>query len=389
MNIKLKPITVGDIIKNYKDGAEEGVVGYNGKLNIRPAYQREFVYKDEQRNEVIRTVMRGYPSTAFPLNVMYWAKTDEDNYELIDGQQRTISLCQYANNEFSIIIDGIPKNFDNLSPEKKDYFLNYELQVYVCSGTPEQRLEWFSIINIAGEPLTPQELLNANYTGPWLSSAKRYFMKGNSAAYGLANKYTEIEATQSRGKGLETAIRWISKDNIKQYMADHQNDKNADALWLHFKKVIEWVQNTFTDYYREMKGLNWGQLYDKYHKQTNDPKKVSEQVQKLHGDLYVKNIKGIFEYILGGSSDTKLLDVRMFEDPIKRSVYASQTKTAKAKGKSNCPDCAMGHDANKSKIWDLNEMEADHVSAWSKSGSTDAKNCEMLCIRHNRAKGNR
>jgi 5-methylcytosine-specific restriction endonuclease McrA len=389
MKIKLKPITVREIIKNYKDSAEEGVVGFDGKLNIRPAYQREFVYKDEQRNEVIRTVMRGYPSTAFPLNVMYWAKTDENHFELIDGQQRTISLCQYANNEFSIIIDGMPKNFDNLSPEKKDYFLNYELQVYVCSGTPEQRLEWFSIINIAGEPLTPQELLNANYTGLWLSSAKRYFMKSNSAAYGLANKYIDIEANQSRGKGLETAIRWISKDNIKQYMADHQNDENADALWSHFRKVIEWVQNIFTDYYREMKGINWGQLYDTYNKQKFDPQEISKKIQELHGDLYVKNSKGIFEYVLGGSNNTKLLDIRMFDDPIKRSVYALQTKSSKAKGKSNCPDCAMGHDANKNQIWDLNEMEADHVSAWSKGGATNAKNCEMLCIRHNRAKGNR
>ncbi|MCX6756547.1 MAG: DUF262 domain-containing protein [Candidatus Nomurabacteria bacterium] len=388
MKIKQKPILVKDIFKNYKDSAEEGVVGYGGKLNIRPAYQREFVYGDEQRNEVIRTVMRGYPSTAFPLNVMYWAKIDEDHFELIDGQQRTISLCQYVNNEFSIIIDGIPKNFGNLSSERKDYFLNYELQVYVCSGTPEQRLEWFSIINIAGEPLTPQELLNANYTGPWLSSAKRYFMKSNSAAYGLANKYIEIEANQSRGKGLETSIKWISKDNIKQYMADHQNDENADALWLHFKKVMGWVQNIFTDYYREMKGINWGQLYDTYHKQTYDIKKISKQVQKLHGDLYVKNSKGIFEYVLGGSSDTKLLNVRVFDDPIKRSVYVSQTKTAKAGSKSNCPDCALGHDTNKSKIWDLNEMEADHVSAWSKGGKTNTENCEMLCIRHNRAKGN-
>ncbi len=389
MKINLKPILVKEVIKNYKDSAEEGVVGYGGKLNIRPAYQREVVYKDEQRNEVIRTVMRGYPNTAFPLNVMYWAKADEDHFELIDGQQRTISLCQYANNEFSIIIDGIPKNFDNLSPEKKDYFLNYELQVYICSGTPEQRLEWFSIINIAGEPLTPQELLNANYTGPWLSSAKRYFMKSNSAAYGLANKYVDIEANQSRGKGLETAIRWISNDNVKQFMADHQNDEDADALWLHFRKVIDWVQNTFTDYYREMKGLNWGQLYDKYHGQTYVPNEVSEQIQALYGDPYVKNSKGIFEYVLGGSTEKQLLDVRVFDDATKRAVYVKQTKSAKVKKKSNCPDCAVGHDANKSKIWSPNEMEADHVSAWSKGGATSAKNCEMLCIRHNRAKGNR
>lgn len=389
MKIKQKPILVRDIFEKYKDSAEEGVVGYGGKLNIRPAYQREFVYKDEQRNEVIRTVMRGYPSTTFPLNVMYWAKIDEDHFELIDGQQRTISLCQYVNNEFSIIIDGIPKNFDNLSQERKDYFLNYELQVYICSGTPEQRLEWFSIINIAGEPLTPQELLNANYTGPWLSSAKRYFMKSNSAAYGLGNKYIDIEANQSRGKGLETAIKWISNDNVKQYMADHQNDEDAKALWLHFRRVIDWAQNTFTGYYREMKGLNWGQLYDKYHQQTYDPKEVSEQIQELHGDPYVKNSKGIFEYILGGSDDKKLLDVRVFDDPIKRSVYASQTKIAKAKGKSNCPNCSIGHHANKSKIWSLEEMEADHVSAWIKGGVTDVKNCEMLCMTHNRAKGNR
>jgi len=231
--------------------------------------------------------------------------------------------------------------------------------------------------------------LNANFTGSWLSSAKLYFMKSNSAAYGLANKYTEIEANQSRGKGLETAIKWISNDDVKQYMADHQNDKDADPLWQHFKLVIEWVQNTFTVYYREMKGLNWGQLYDKYHEQTYDPIKVSKQVEALYNDEYVNKSKGIFEYILGGSFDTKLLEVRIFDSGIKKSVYITQTKAAKAQGKSNCPDCALGHDANKSKIWDIAEMEADHVSAWSKGGKTIAKNCEMLCVRHNRAKGNK
>lgn len=389
MKIKLRPITVSDIVKSYKDSAEEGVVGYGGRLNIRPAYQREFVYKDEQRNEVIRTVMRGYPNTEFPLNVMYWARTDDYHFELIDGQQRTISLCQYANNEFSIFIDDIPQNFDNLSQDKKDYFLGYKLQVYVCTGTPDARLEWFRIINIAGEPLTPQELLNANFTGPWLSSAKRYFMKSNSAAYGLANKYTDIEANQSRGKGLETAIKWISNDNVKQYMADHQNDENANTLWQHFRTVIEWVQNTFTFYYREMKGLNWGQLYDKYHGQTYDPIKVSEQVKALYGDPYVNNNKGIFEYILGDSADTKLLEVRIFDDGTKKSVYIAQTEAAKIKSESNCPHCALGHEANKSRIWELDEMDADHVAAWSKGGKSDIKNCQMLCKTHNRAKGNR
>lgn len=389
MDIVLRPITVREIIEGYKDNAEEGVTGYAGKLNIRPAYQREFVYKDQQRNEVIRTVMRGYPSTEFPLNVMYWAKIDDDHYELIDGQQRTISLCQYANNEFSILIDGIPQNFDNLSKEKKDYFLNYKLQVYVCTGTPDDRLEWFSIINIAGEPLTPQELLNANYTGPWLSSAKRYFMKSNSAGYGLANKYVEIEANQSRGKGLETAIKWVSNDDVKQYMADHQNDENADELWLHFKKVIEWVQNTFKDYYREMKGLNWGQLYNKYHEQSYNPDKVSRETEKLYNDPFIKNVKGIFEFVLGGSRDTKLLEVRVFDDVTKKTKYLSQTKEAKSKSESNCPHCALGNDINKNKIWELSEMDADHVAAWSKGGATSIENCQMLCVTHNRAKGNR
>ncbi len=389
MKIELKPVTVREIIENYNDNSEEGVIGFGGKLNIRPAYQREFVYKDQQRNEVIKTVMRGYPSTEFPLNVMYWAKTDGDYYELIDGQQRTISLCQYANNEFSILIDDIPQNFDNLSQEKKDYFLNYKLQVYVCTGTPDDRLEWFSVINIAGEPLTPQELLNANFTGSWLSSAKRYFMKSNSAAYGLANKYVEIEANQSRGKGLETAIKWISNDNVKQYMADHQNNENADELWQHFKEVIEWVQNIFIVYYREMKGLSWGQLYDKYHKQSYDPKKISEQTEILYNDQFIRNPKGIFEYILGGSVETKLLDVRIFDDITKKSVYLEQTKLAKSKGESNCPYCILGHDTNRNKIWLLEEMDADHVSAWSNGGATSIENCQMLCKTHNRAKGNR
>lgn len=389
MNIDLKLIKVRDIIENFTDNAEEGVVGYGGRLNIRPAYQREFVYKPEQRNEVIKTIMRGYPHTHFPLNVMYWAQNAEDQFELIDGQQRTISICQYANMDFSINIDGMPRNFDNLSPEKKIYFLEYPLQVYICSGTPEEKLEWFTIINIAGEPLTDQELLNANYTGKWLSSAKRYFMKSNCAAYGLANKYIDIEANQSRGKGLETAIKWISKDNVKQYMADHQNNENAEKLWEHFRNIIEWVQSVFPKYYREMKGLNWGQLYDKYHTNDYDPIEVAKLAQSLYDDEYIMNPKGIFEYILGGQKETKLLEVRIFEDSTKRSVYAKQTEKANSNGKSNCPLCAIGNNTNKTKIWSLTEMDADHVTAWSKGGATDKNNCEMLCSTHNRAKGNR
>lgn len=389
MNIDLKLIKVRDIIANFKDSAEEGVVGYGGKLNIRPAYQREFVYRPEQRNEVIKTVMRGYPHTNFPLNVMYWAKTGEDQYELIDGQQRTLSICQYYNMVFSILIGEMPKNFDNLSEEKKKYFLDYELQVYICSGTPEEKLEWFSIINIAGEPLTNQELLNANYTGTWLSSAKRYFMKSNCAAYGLSSKYVDIEANQSRGKGLETAIKWISKDNVNQYMADHQNDENADELWTNFKNTIEWVQSKFTKYYKEMKGINWGQLYDEYHTQNYDPIEIAKLTQRLYDDECIRNPKGIFEYILGGQKKTNLLQVRIFENSTKRFVYAQQTEKANSSGKSNCPICSVSNNVNKTKIWSLDEMDADHVTAWSKGGATDKSNCEMLCSTHNKAKGNK
>jgi hypothetical protein len=389
MIIELKQITIRDVVNGYVDNAEAGVVGYGGKLNIRPAYQREFVYKDDQRNEVIRTIMRGYPSAEFPLNVMYWAKTDEDHFELIDGQQRTVSLCQYATNAFSIMIDEIPQNFDNLSSEKKEFFLNYKLQVYVCEGTSDEKLEWFTIINVAGEPLKEQELLNANFTGPWLSSAKQYFMKSNSPAYLLANKYVEIEANQSRGKGLETAIKWISNGNVKQYMADHQNDDNAEELWLHFKAVIEWLESIFTDYHRDMKGLNWGRLYDQYHERSYDPVEVSAEIQKLYGDLYVKNRSGVFEYILGGSTETRLLEIRVFDEATKNSVYAVQTAAAKVKGVSNCPHCAAGDNVNKNKIWELEEMDADHVQAWSKSGATSIENCQILCITHNRVKGNR
>lgn len=389
MNINLRPITIRQICEGYVDSSEEGVVGFGGKLDIRPAYQREFVYKDEQRNEVIRTIMRGYPDSEFPLNVMYWAQNDDGNFELIDGQQRTLSICQYVNNEFSIEIDGIPQNFHNLSDDKKAYFLEYKLQVYICSGSPDEKLEWFSIINIAGEPLTSQELLNANFTGPWLSSAKRYFMKSNSPAYGLASQYVEIEANQSRGKGLETAIKWISDDNIKQYMADHQNDDNADALWYHFRSVIEWVESIFTDYHREMKGINWGYLYKKYRDQTYDSAEISEITQRLFDDPYIKNPKGIYEYVLGDCEHKRLLDIRIFDESVKRGTYAKQTAVAQVKGISNCSYCAIGHDANRTKIWALTDMDADHVSAWSKGGATSPENCEMLCIPHNRAKGNR
>lgn len=389
MKIGLEHIAVKEIIKDYVDNAEAGVVGFGGKLNIRPAYQREFVYKEEQRNEVIRTLLRGYPTAEFPLNVMYWAKVSDNQFELLDGQQRTISICQFCTNGFSINVDGIPQNFSNLSEEKRNYLLDYKLQVYVCEGTSDEKLEWFTIINIAGEPLTAQELLNANFTGPWLSSAKLFFMKSNSPAYSIANKYIDIEANQSRGKGLETAIKWISRGEVKQYMADHQFDNDAQELWQHFRTVIEWIESIFTTYYREMKGLDWGKLYDQFKESAYDADKIDREVKQLYADPYVQNSKGIFEYILGGSKEKKLLDVRVFENAVKRAVYIKQTELAQESEESNCPLCALGHDANKKMIWKFEEMDADHVTAWSKDGPTSIENCQMLCVTHNRAKGNR
>jgi len=366
MKIELRPITVREVVDGYQDNAEAGVVGFGGKLDIRPPYQREFVYDDKKRNLVIQTIMRGYPSAEFPLNVMYWAKTDDDHYELIDGQQRTISFCQYHNNEFSIDIDGMPQNFSNLSQEKKDYFLNYKLQVYVCEGTHDDKIEWFNIINVAGEPLTQQEILNANFTGAWLSSAKLYFMKSNSPAYLLANKYVDIEANQSRGKGLETAISWVSGGNVKQYMSDHQQDANADELWTHFKTVIEWVQATFTTYRAKMKGIDWGRLYNEYHGNQYEPAVVEAEVAKLYANDEVDNHKGVYEFVLKPEktyADEKLLSKRTFSETDRETKYEQQNH--------KCAICGQEVE--------LENMHADHITPWSDGGKTTLDNLQMLC----------
>jgi hypothetical protein len=274
-----------------------------------------------------------------------------------------------------------------MAKDKKDKILETKLLIYECEGTESQIKEWFKTINIAGVPLKPQELLNAIYSGPFVTLAKEEFSNSQNANIQKWNAY--ISGTVNRQDFLERALDWVSKGNIDDYMSRHRKDKSIKELKTYFNSVIDWVSSVFIDVEKEMRGLEWGRLYEKYHKNSYDPLKVSKAIQKLYGDPYVKNRKGVFEYILDDSVDTKLLDVRVFDEATKRSVYASQTKTAKTKGKSNCSHCAMGHDANKSKIWSFSEMDADHVSAWSKGGSTDAKNCEMLCKTHNRAKGNR
>ena len=305
----------------------------------------------------------------------------------MDGQQRITSLGRFITDKFAIKDENGMQYFGGLAKDKKDKILETKLLIYECEGTESQIKEWFKTINIAGVPLKPQELLNAIYSGPFVTLAKEEF--SNSQNSNTQKWGTYVSGVVNRQDFLERALDWVSKGNIDDYMSRHRKDTNIKELKTYFNSVIDWVSNVFIDTESEMRGLEWGRLYEEYYKKSYDPKKVSAEVHKLYADPYIKNRKGVFEFILGGSVDTKLLDVRIFDEATKRSVYASQTKTAKTKDKSNCPDCAMGHDANKSKIWGFNEMEADHVSAWSKGGETTAKNCEMLCIRHNRAKGNR
>lgn len=357
MEIKLHKITVRDLTNGYADNAEQGVKAYGGKLDVRPPYQREFVYGDKQRAAVIDTLTQG-----FPLNVMYWATRDDGTFEIIDGQQRTISICQYVNGDFAYLF----KYFHNLQEDEKEKILNYELQVYICSGTDSEKLKWFETINIAGEKLTEQELRNAVYAGSWVSDAKRYFSKSNCAAYGLASKY--VNGSPIRQDYLETAIRWISKGNIEVYMGNHQHDPNAVALWNHFSSVINWVKALFPKYRKEMKGVDWGTLYEKFKEQSLDATALEEKVTKLMMDSDVQKKSGIYAYVLDG--DEHHLGIRAFDDNTKREVYERQQGICKICGKH----------------FDIEQMEADHITPWKEGGRTIAENCQMLCRECNRRK---
>ncbi|MGC0273149.1 HNH endonuclease family protein [Pseudactinotalea sp. Z1739] len=387
MRIELKRISVRDLVADYEDNDELGVRAYGGKLDVRPPYQREFVYKDKQRDAVIETVRRD-----FPLNVMYWSVIDkpEDDgveYEIIDGQQRTISICQYVEGDFSILIDGHQLAFHNLQEDQQQQILDYELMVYLCEGTDSEKLDWFKTINIAGEELTDQELRNAVYHGPWVSAAKRYFSKNGCPAYAIASDY--MTGSPIRQDYLQTAIEWINDGKVDEYMRDHQHDTNANELWLYFKGVIDWVEAIFPKKRAQMRSVKWGPLYNKYKDAVLDPIKLEDRVATLMGDIDVKNKRGIYEYLLGGEEATKLLDVRVFDERTKLAAYVQQTTQGEADGTSNCPMCASGNNTNATRIYELSEMDADHVTAWSKGGASDLANCEMLCVPHNRSKGNR
>jgi len=363
MNITPTKIKVSELFNAYKDDGEGGVRGYGGKLNIRPAFQREFIYGEKERNAVINTVRKGYP-----LNTMYWAAVGE-GYELMDGQQRTVSICQYVHGNFSIEIDGNPMGFGNLSDKKKAQILDYELTVYVCDGTDDEKLEWFQVINIAGKPLYPQELRNAIYTGLWLADAKRWFSKRGGPAVSIGDKYVKSEV--ERQGYLETALDWISgggSDAIKQYMAEHQHDQNANELWTHFQNVINWTSLTFTNYRREMRGVEWGALYNKFKDAKLDTTKLETKIAQLMQDEDVTKKSGIYDYVLTGNE--RSLSIRAFTDNMKREAFERQ--------KGICPAC--------NKPFSIDGMEADHIKPWHKGGKTIAENCQMLCKMDNRTK---
>ena len=362
MKIELKEITVREVADGYVDSAEEGVVGYGGQLDIRPKYQREFVYDEKKRNAVIDTIRKD-----FPLNVMYWVVTEQGTYEVMDGQQRTISFCQYVAGDFSVPVDGHPMAFHNLPKTLQDQVLDYKLMVYFCSGTDQEKLDWFRIINIAGERLTEQELRNAVYTGPWLTHAKTIFSKTNCAAYLLASKY--VNGSPIRQDFLETALEWLSGGKVEQYMSAHQHDPNANELWAYFQAVIGWVKLTFTTYRSELKGLDWGSLYNQFKDGLYDTAKLEDEIKALLIDDDVTRKKGAYQYVL--TRDEKYLAIRQFTPAMRRAAYERQGGI--------CPVCK--------KHYEIEGMEADHITPWSKGGRTSAENCQMLCLEDNRRKG--
>lgn len=381
-------ITVKDICEGfvYNELEGKGLFGLSGTLTIQPEYQRNYIYASEggkREIAVIESILKGYP-----IGLIYFNKVSDAKFEVLDGQQRITSFGRFVTNKFVIKDEnGNEQLFGGFAVDKKNKILDTKLLIYECEGTESEIKEWFKTINIAGVPLNNQELLNAVYSGQFVTLAKEEFSNSQNANIQKWSAY--IKGSANRQEFLERAFDWVSKGNIGEYMSRHRHDSNINELKTYFNSVIDWVSTVFTDVETEMKGLEWGRLYEEYHKKSFNPQKVSEQVKQLYADPYIKNRKGVFEYILGGLTDTKLLEVRVFDEATKKSVYTKQTSEAEKKSISNCPLCAIGHDSNKTKIWKIAEMDADHVTAWSKGGATDIKNCEMLCKTHNRAKGNK
>jgi len=380
-------LTVADVCEGfvYNQLEGKGLFGLGGKLTIQPEYQRNYIYAEGGGNReqaVIHSLLMGYP-----LGLIYFNKVADDRFEVLDGQQRITSIGRFVTNKFAITDNGNPKNFNSLAVDQQARIREAKLLIYECEGEESEIKQWFETINIAGVPLTKQELLNAIYSGPFVTKAKEEFSNSQNANIQKWTAY--VKGSANRQEFLERALDWVSKGNIGAYMSAHRNDTNVNELKTYFNTVLDWASTVFADVLPDMRGLEWGRLYEEYHHTSYDPKKVSDAVRELYADPEVLNRKGIFEFVLGGSMDTKLLNVRVFDDKVKKVTYTKQTHEAEAKGISNCPLCAIGHDSNKSRIYKLTEMDADHVAAWSKGGDSSGKNCQMLCTTHNRAKGNR
>lgn len=382
----LTDLTVDDICRGfvYNELEGKGLFGWDGKLVIQPEYQRNYIYADGRKDvAVVDSLLKGYP-----LGLIYFVKIGEDRYEVLDGQQRITSFGRFVRGKFPVVdAQGMPHYFDGLNAEEQKRILKSKLTIYVCEGAETEIKEWFKTINIAGVPLVEQELLNAIYSGPFVTAAKEVF--SNSGNSEMQKWKCYVAGDEQRQKILETALKWVSCGEVQDYMGRHRFDQDCRKLKTYFTSVIDWIDGVFKGVKDEMCGLEWGRLYETYRKTSYNPEKVWLRVEELYGDEFVTDRRGIFEYVLGGEKETRLLNVRVFSDREKKQVYARQTAAAEEKGVSNCPLCAVGHEANAKRIWKIGEMDADHVAAWSKGGATDISNCQMLCKTHNRAKGNR
>lgn len=379
-------LTIDDICKGfvYNEYEGKGLFGWNGQLVIQPEYQRNYIYADGVKDvAVIESILKGYP-----LGLIYFVKTKDGMYEVLDGQQRITSFGRYVTGKFAFTdTNGIPQYFASLAENLKDRILNTKLTIYICEGEEDEIKEWFKTINISGVPLNNQELLNAIYSGKFVTLARSVFSNSENANIQKWGAY--INADVKRQGFLETALKWVSKNKIEQYMSSHRHDDSINELEKYFNSVIDWVSSLFLVVDKSMRTIDWGSLYEKFHLQSYNPTTITEEAEKLLSDSQVTNKKGIYEFLLGGKQDTKLLNIRVFTDTVKKEVYAEQTKVAKTDGISNCPLCAIGNNNNKTRVYKMNEMDADHVTAWSKGGNTDKSNCEMLCKTHNGAKGNK
>ena len=382
----LTDLTVDDICRGfvYNELEGKGLFGWDGKLVIQPEYQRNYIYADGKKDvAVIDSLLKEYP-----LGLIYFVKVGDDRYEVLDGQQRITSFGRFVRGKFPVVdAEGMPHYFDGLNAEEQKRILGSKLTIYVCEGAETEIKEWFKTINIAGVPLVEQELLNAIYSGPFVTAAKEVF--SNSGNSEMQKWKCYVAGDEQRQKILETALRWVSGGEVQDYMGRHRFDKDCRELKTYFTSVIDWIDGVFMGVKDEMCGLEWGRLYETYRKTAYNPEKVWRRVEELYGDEFVTDRRGIFEYVLGGEGETRLLNVRVFSDKEKKQVYARQTAEAEKRGVSNCPLCAIGHEASAKRIWKIGEMDADHVTAWSKGGATDISNCQMLCKTHNRAKGNR